>query len=417
MKKIYIGFIIFFVIYLVFISLYLFNVEQDLPESYLNGPADPSTFMSDDQLQKATVYSRTKDFIFFVGIPFEWAILLLILGFGLSTSFLIIAKRVSKRSLFIQTSIFVFLLSLLIALLKLPLQYLSYKVSIDYGIYIQPFDLWVLDKGKSFLVDFILTVPMVWLLYVFIRRSPKRWWLWFWLISIPFTILLFFAQPVIIDPIFNDFEYLQDEELKEDILNLADTANIPTDQVYQVNMSEKTTAMNAYVTGIGSNARIVLWDTTLDKLDRDEILFIMAHEMGHYVYKHIYWMMFGMIALFFFLFYIGYRLVNWLIERYGYFWGIKNLGDLNSLPLILLILSVLTFAVTPIENSISRASERASDAYAIRITQNPEAAIRSFQKLSIDSLAEPNPPKLVKVFKYSHPTISERIYTISKELE
>lgn len=417
MKKLYIGFMIFFIIYLLFISLYLFNAEQDLPAAYQNSPADPATFMSEEQLQTATVYSRTKDFLYFAAIPYEWAVLLIILGFGLSTSFYIIAKKISKRSLFLQTTVYVFLITLLLTLLKLPLQYLSYKVSTDYGISIQPFDLWLIDKWKSFLVDFVLTVPMVWLLYTLIRKSPKRWWFWYWLVSIPFIILLFFAQPVIIDPIFNDFEYLQDEELKKDILSLADTANIPADQVYQVNMSEKTTAMNAYVTGIGSNARIVLWDTTLSKLNRDEILFIMAHEMAHYVYKHIYWMMFGMIVLFFFMFYIGYRIVNWAIKRYGHYWDIGSVGDLNSLPLILLVLSILFFAVTPVENSISRASERAADAYAIRITQNPEAAISSFQKLTIDSLSEPNPPQLVKVFKYSHPTISERIYTISKELE
>lgn len=416
MKKFYIGFTIFLILYGLFMSLYLFNAEQSLPESYVNGPADPATFMTDEQLHKSTVYSRTKDFLFFIGIPWDWAIYLIILGFGFSASFLFTAKKFSNRSLFLQSTIFVFLMSILIALLKFPLQYFSYKVSTEYGVSIQPFDLWLIDKGKSFLIDFVMTVPMVWILYILIRRFPKRWWLWFWVLTIPLTILLFFAQPVIIDPIFNDFEPLQDQELKKDILSLAERANVPTEQVYQVNMSEKTTAMNAYVTGIGGNARIVLWDTTLQKLTKDEILFIMAHEIGHYVYKHIYWMLFGSLLASLVLFYIGYKILNWMVDRYGHYWGIRDIGDLSSLPLILLILSVLTFAVTPIENSISRASERASDEYGIQMTQNPDAAITAFQKLTIDSLSEANPPRLVKIFKYSHPTISERIYTINQEI-
>ncbi|WP_339061155.1 M48 family metalloprotease [Tepidibacillus marianensis] len=196
---------------------------------------------------------------------------------------------------------------------------------------------------------------------------------------------------------------------------IADRAHIPANQVYQVNMSEKTTAMNAYVTGIGSNARIVLWDTTLNNLNKDEILFIMAHEMGHYVYHHIYWMLLGSIVVSFFLFYFVYRLVHWIVNRFGHYWGVEMVGELNSLPIFLLLLSLLSFVISPIENTVSRMSERAADEYGILMTHNPDAAIRSFQKLTVDSLAEPNPPELVKVFLYTHPTMVERLYTISNK--
>lgn len=414
LKKFYIGFTIFLLIYGIFMSLYLFNVNQDLPGAYVNSPADPTTFMTKEQLQTSTVYSRIKDFLYFIGIPWEWAIYLVILGLGFSATFYGLAKKISKR-LIVQTGVFVFLLSLFFALFKIPLQYYSYKVSKDYGISVQTFDLWLWDKGKGFLVDFVLTFPMVWLIYTLIKKSPKKWWLWFWVISIPLTIMMFFMQPIIIDPIFNDFQYLQNQELKADILSLAERADIPANQVYQVNMSEKTTAMNAYVTGIGDNARIVLWDTTLQKLNKDEILFIMAHEMGHYVYHHIYWMLLGTLLFSLAILYIIHRLLKIIIERFGYFWGIKRLQDLSSLPLILLLVSVISFAVSPIENTISRAAERTSDRYAINMVPNKEAAIGSFQKLTIDSLNEPNPPLLVKIFIYSHPTMVERIYTLNFE--
>ncbi|GBF10221.1 M48 family metallopeptidase [Tepidibacillus sp. HK-1] len=417
MKKFYIGFTIFLLIYGVLMYLYLFQSQQDLPQAYVGGPADPTSFMSVEQLHTATIFSRIKDFLFFIGVPWEWAIYLIILGLGFSTSFYMIANKLSKRSLLVQTSIYVFLLSLLIALLQFPIQYYSYKISREYGISVQPFEQWIWDKGKSFFVDLVLTVPMVWLLYTLIRKSPKKWWFWFWLISIPITILMFFVQPVIIDPIFNDFQTLQDQKLKEAIIAIAKKADIPANQVFQVNMSKKTTAMNAYVTGIGSNARIVLWDTTLQKLKKDEILFVMAHEMGHYVYKHIYWMLLGSILSSFILLYLLYLLINWLVDRFGYAWGVQKVGDLRSLPLFLLLLSVITFAISPIENTISRQSERAADQYGIQMTQNAEAAISSFQKLTVNSLTEPNPPELVKIFLYSHPTMAERLYTISQEMQ
>ncbi len=196
-------------------SYYLFQTNQVLPNSYVGGPADPSTFMTGQQLHTATIFSRIKDFLFFMGVPWEWAIYVLVLGLGLSTGFYFLAKKISKRSLLLQSSIYVTLISVAVYLLQFPLKYYSYKVSWDYGISVQPFEAWMTDQGKSFLLDLVMTIPMVWLLYTIIRKSPKKWWLWFWLISIPLTLALYFVQPIIIDPIFNDFQSLRNQELKK----------------------------------------------------------------------------------------------------------------------------------------------------------------------------------------------------------
>src|SRR5699024_8934028 len=121
---------------------------------------------------------------------------------------------------------------------------------------------------------------------------------------------MMFIQPVVIAPLYNDFYPLKDKELEEKILNLADEADIPADHVFEVNMSEKTNALNAYVTGIGSNSRIVLWDTTLERLSDREILFIMAHEMAHYVEKHIYFGMAGYLLLSFIGLWLTAKMMN-----------------------------------------------------------------------------------------------------------
>ena len=159
----------------------------------------------------------------------------------------------------------------------------------------------------------IVVVVLLWL----IRKFPKRWWLAGWALSVPFTIFLTFIQPVVIDPLYNDFSTLKNKELETKILAIADKADIPAKHVYEVNMSEKTNALNAYVTGIGPNARIVMWDTTLKQLKDKEILFIMAHEMGHYVMKHIYWGVASYMLLSFIGMYLISRIINMCIRKWG----------------------------------------------------------------------------------------------------
>ncbi len=143
-----------------------------------------------------------------------------------------------------------------------------------------------------------------------------------------------FLRPVVIDPLYNDFYPLKDKELESKILSLADKADIPASHVYEVNMSEKTNALNAYVTGIGSNKRIVLWDTTLNKLKDREILFIMGHEMGHYVMKHVYIGLAGYLLLSLAGFYIIDKLYKRLSKFFGRMLHIKGPEDLAALPLL-----------------------------------------------------------------------------------
>lgn len=226
-----------------------------------------------------------------------------------------------------------------------------------------------------------------------------------------------FIQPVVIDPIYNDFYQLKDKELETKILSLAEQADIPSDHVYEVNMSEKTNALNAYVTGIGENSRIVLWDTTLDRLTHDEILFIMAHEMGHYLLKDIY----INIAVYLFMTFIGLwliaKIMPRMINRYGSIIKVKKLSNISSLPLFLLISSFLLFFSNPLSNAVSRYQEVRADEYAMELVENPEAAISTFQQLTKAGLGEVNPSTLVKWFRYSHPPMLERINKVAEQAD
>ncbi|EIT85797.1 M48 family peptidase [Fictibacillus macauensis ZFHKF-1] len=396
-------------IYAALMWYYLFHGAQtDIPIQLKGSAADPTMFMNEHQLKLSYDFSRIKDWIYFLSVPLEWLIYLLILGFGLSKGMRKLTGGITKFSA-LHTALYVLLLTFLSWLLTFPLRYYSYTVSKSYGISVQPFKGWMKDSLIDFWVNYAIMAATVIVLYFFIRKFSKRWWLGAWLVSIPFTIFMFFIQPVVIDPLYNKFYPLKNEQLKEKILTLAKKADIPAHNVYEVNMSEKTNALNAYVNGIGSNLRIVLWDTTLDKLKDKEVLFVMAHEMGHYVMNHLYQNLIGAIVLSFFGLWFGSKLYKWFILKWGEKWGLKGPGDLAALPVLLLIFSLLSFAAGPVENMISRKAEHDADRYAIELTKNPEAAVTSFQKLAAEGLSEVNPPGLVKFFLYTHPTMLERI--------
>lgn len=395
---------------IMFYYLYL-GSESTLPTQFEGTAADPKLFMTEQEQLLTTEYSRIRNLLFFLSIPIDWIIYLLVLIFGVSIYFRRISQEVT-RYFFLQTALYVLLLSIVSAVIAIPLRIVSRKVSMDYGITTQTFTSWMRDYTIDFWIGWLLTTVMVWVIYLFIKRNEKRWWFNVWLLSIPFTIFMMFINPVVIDPLYNDFYSLKNKELEEKILDLASQANIPTEHVYEVNMSEKTNALNAYVTGIGSNLRIVLWDTTLNKLEEKETLFIMAHEMGHYVKHHLYLNVLGSILLTFFGLYFGSKLFRYALKRFGKGLSMQKQQDLATLPILLLIFSLLSFVASPVVNSVSRIHEHDADLYAIELTQDKEAAIQAFQKLTATGLSEVNPPALVKWLRYGHPTMLERLIFI-----
>ncbi|MGO4888516.1 M48 family metallopeptidase [Anaerobacillus sp. MEB173] len=409
MRKFFLGFTGVFIIYSIIMSWYLlYGVQAAIPVELQGTAADPQVFMNAEQLKQSIDYARIRDVLYFISIPLEWGIYLFVVLFGISKRFVSWSKEITRFS-FVHTTIYVILLSLVSWLLTFPIQWYRFQLSHQYGISNQSFHDWMRDNTISFWVSAFIMTIIVYVLYALIQRTQKRWWLYAWLLSIPFTLLMMFIQPVIIDPLYNDFYPIQDIELEQEILALAAQAEIPADHVYEVNMSEKTNALNAYVNGIGNNLRIVLWDTTLQSLTKDEVLFVMAHEMGHYVLHHLHWLVIGTIAMSLVGLYVTYRLYTWVIKRFGRKLGISGTNDLAALPVILLILSLLSFAASPFMNMISREYEYEADRYAIELTEDVDAAVGAFQQLAVQSLSDVNPPGIVKVFRYTHPPMIERI--------
>ncbi|MGM9924019.1 MAG: M48 family metallopeptidase [Bacillus sp. (in: firmicutes)] len=398
-----------YILFAAVLYLYIFHLaDTSIPLEYRHTSADPATFMDERQQLLSQEFSQIRNYLFFLETPFEWLFYFLIFTLGISYKLERSSRSLSSYS-FLQKTSYFFYLSILAFAAFFPFNYLSFQLSKTYQISTQSFHLWMKDELIGFWIDFGTTFLIVFVFYALVSRSPKKWWLYMWLLSIPFTLFMMFVKPVVIDPLYNDFYPLKDQQLEAKILDLADQADIPAKNVYEVNMAEKTNAMNAYVTGIGANSRIVLWDTTLNKLGDDEILFIMAHEMGHYVEKHIYfgialYLLFGLAGL-----WLTAKIMDFLIGRWGGMLHIPSLNSLSSFPLFLCTLSLLVFLSSPVSNAISRYEEKRADVYAMEMVHDSDAAVKTFQELSKSSLSQLNPPWLVKVFRYTHPTMLERI--------
>lgn len=402
-----------FCLYVVAMYVYFFHSPNSgIPAVFKGTVADPSTFLTAQELVLSEDLSKIRNFLFFIATPFEWLLYFVILITGISRLFESWSPEQQKWGIW-RNAVYLFFLSFLLFVLQFPLDYYQYGLSKNYGISTQSFSSWMRDNVLDFWIDFGMSVLMVTVLYWIIKKSPKRWWVYAWALTVPFSLFLMFIQPVVIDPIYNDFYPLKDKALEMKILSLAEQADIPSEHVYEVNMSEKTNSLNAYVTGIGGNSRIVLWDTTLKRLSDEEILFIMAHEMGHYVVKDIYLN----IAVYLLMTLIGLwliaKIMPWVIRRYGSILKIKQMSNIHSLPLFLLISSFLLFFSSPLSNAISRYQEVRADEYAMELVENPEAAISTFQQLTKAGLSEVHPSVLVKWFRYSHPPMLERINKVA----
>ena len=348
---------------------------------------------------------------------FGVVVLWLLLKLRVAPVFRDLAERVSKNS-FIQTLIFVPLLMLLIAVISLPLDIYRHHISLAYGLSVQGWGSWAADQCKAEGITLAVTVLAVFGLFRAIRKSPQRWWFRFWLLTLPFLVLLIFVAPVILDPMFNTFEPLEKTQplLVSEIEKVTQRGglSIPRDRMFEMKASAKVTTYNAYVTGIGATKRVVVWDNTARDLTVPETLFVFGHEMGHYVLNHVYKGLAFFAAMMLAGLWLGRRMGLALLARWGEAWGIRGIDDLAALPVLMLALALLTLVGEPIGNVFSRHIEHQADIYGLEVTHglfpnNGAVAASSFQKLGEKSFDYPTPNPLLVFWSYTHPPIAERV--------
>jgi Zn-dependent protease with chaperone function len=395
--------------------------------SLLQQPQPPSTAvptaqllhytLPPDKLAQAYALYRIDVSLYLITTLYVFIILCLMLRTRFAEHLRLIAERISRFWL-ARAAIVICLFLATLEVLQLPFELYQHRIRLAYGLSVQQWGSWLGDWGKGLAISLVGATILGWILYAVLRWSPRRWWLYFWLATIPITLFTTFIWPIWIDPLFNKFEPLTDHhpELVDEIERVVHRAgmDIPPSRMYEMKASEKTTELNAYVTGFGSSKRVVVWDTTMRHLDTAETLFVFGHEMGHYVLGHIVkGLAFG-LAFMLLLFYLSYRLANWLVGRYGSRWGFRELRDFASAPLLLLLLYVLSFFTTPVFNVASRYMEHQADQYGVEVihglvTDPQRSAAEGFQILGERSLDYPYVGKLAEGWLWTHPTIADRM--------
>jgi STE24 endopeptidase len=370
-----------------------------------------------DKLAKSKALYDLRGKLRIIDTAYSLLVLLALLALGIAAKYRDWAERVSKYG-FVQALIFVPLFMLTLTVLGLPMDAYQQHISREYGLSVQGWGSWFGDVAKGQAVSLIILTFAIWGITTLIRKSPRRWWFYTWLIAVPFLIFLIFLAPLIIDPLFNNFEPLDksNPQLVDAIEQVTKRGGleIPRDRMFLMKASEKVTTLNAYVTGFGPSKRVVVWDTTIKNASTPETLFVFGHEMGHYVLNHV---VIGIIATavgLFIGFYLLYRIANWAFPRFQQRWHMRELNDWAAVPMLFLIFSILGLVSQPIGSAFSRQLEHNADIYGLEVTHgiNPnsqEAAAHAFQVLGELSLSYPHPSDFYVFWYADHPPIRDRV--------
>ena len=299
---------------------------------------------------------------------------------------------------------------LLLFLINLPLNfYASFLYPHNFDLSNQTLGRWLEYTLKSEGGVLVIGLAVGWIPFLVIKRSPRRWWLYLASFVPLLLCVQMFIQPALIDPLFHQFQPLSNKALESKILAQAARAGIPGSHVYEANLSLDTRLDNAYVTGLFGTRRIVFWDNILKDLNEDELLFVLGHEMGHYVLHHLIKLIVFASVLALVSFYAAYLLVGPLIRRFQQRWGFNTPSDFAALPLGLLVFQLIAFGGMPVYMAFSRHLEHEADRFGLELTQNNHAAAVAFVKLVQKSVFVYQPAPIIQFWVGTHPTAAERI--------
>jgi len=297
-------------------------------------------------------------------------------------------------------------IAILVAVVELPLSVWRHERAVDFDLSTQSFGPWLGDVGKATAVGAVYAAIAGLLAMALIRRFPRHWWAPGAALVVAAAAVTLYLQPVVVDPLFNRFEPLKRGALRSEVLQLADRAGVDVGEVYRVDASRRTNAINAYVGGLGHTKRVVLYDNLIEDFPPAQVRSVVAHELGHV--KHhdlphgLLWV--ALVAP------AGTFLVQRLAERFAgdALDGSGKPGP-SALPAVVLAFALVSFALTCAGNVLSRQVEARADAFALDLTREPGAFIELERSLATRNLGDPDPPRFFQDLFATHPTTLERI--------
>jgi len=309
--------------------------------------------------------------------------------------------------------LFFILLSLAEQFLAIPFNlYNVFRLERRYGFATTTPDLWLMDFVKEIVISSMIlsffSYAGLWLM----SHSPTHWWLWFWIVIFCFSMFITYISPYVIEPLFNKFAPLEDEELKGRILELCGKAGIGARKVLKMDASKRTRHSNAYFSGLGKSKRVVLFDTLLQGTSHVEILSVLAHEIGHWRRHHILKSLIMLQVLSLIALYLLFRVTEgtFLTSLFG----VRVDTLFSRLTIAIFMGGTLAFLFQPIMMAFTRRMEREADHFSTQLMRGANGLISALVKLSKDNLSNPYPHPLYVVFHYSHPPVLERIRALKE---
>ena len=266
---------------------------------------------------------------------------------------------------------------------------------------------WISDLLKNMAILAFLGALLLWILLTLVVHGGKTWWVWAWILVGLFELLMLWLFPVVIAPLFNKFEPIEERRLEDRIKALMEKVGLHVKGVFRMDASKRSKHTNAYFTGMGRSKRIVLFDTLVASHTEEEVLTVLAHEIGHWKRKHVLKQIILLEIFSLAIFYGVAELLCWplLYQTFGFQEAIPYVG----LFLIGTLMGPPGYFVQPLESAISRKFEREADDFAVKLTKAAEPMRNALKRLAVDNLANLNPHPLYAWFYYSHPPLVERI--------
>ena len=320
------------------------------------------------------------------------------------------SRRVTGGRWYFTLALYALIYSVIAFVVELPLSYeRDYVFAHAYDQSNQTLGKWTHDQVIGLVVQLIIVALLVWIPFLLIRRSPKRWWLWSTAALTPILIVGIVLSPVLISPLFNTFTPLPDGTLKTNIEAEVARAGLDDPTILKMDRSTDSKTFGAYVTGLGGTARIVIYDTALTSLDDREILVVVGHETKHYLLDDVWKIVGAYVGLMLIGFFAVDRLARAAIRRWSGRFGFTELSDPAALPLLLFVFGLVSLVATPILNATSRHIEHEADRFGLELTHDNHAAASVFIKRNNEAMGVPYPGWLERTFRLDHPSLGDRI--------
>jgi len=393
-----------------FISAALKTVIERININYLEkyGKTVPAAFQGiiyEDELNKIIRYASDNVRFKLVQTTVIKSLFLFIVISGILPW---LADGLANTNFLLAAGVFFAFIGLIEALAGVPFDYYhSFVIEDRYGFNTKTIKIWISDLIKSSLVMIVLGGLLLSALLLLLKYTGTNWWVWAWAVFLCFQLLVTVLYPTVIAPLFNKFTPLEKNNLKVDIEQLAKKEGIEIEGIYQMDASRRTRHTNAYFSGLGKAKRIVLFDSLIQSHSQEEVLSILAHEIGHLKKNHIKKQLIISSIVSLFLFFMASKLITCrvLYESFGF----SDTPYYVGLFLVGILWEPVSFFLSPLGMAISRKFEREADYYSIEIIKRAKPLSTALKKMAKENLSNLRPHPLYVFFNYSHPPLLERI--------